>query len=868
MRLSSDGPLSGAPMAPHVGALRRAPKQERRGKEGEPAATGLIKKEEFTEAPVGAPVSKLEQQQPKKQQQQQQQKKQQQQQQQQQQRVKEEQQRFKDPRDPQGLLSIPGGPPRVRPPRGGGGLATSGRGPPGPLDKGPSSTGGPLPREQHTQTPRRSKRYETLLEVKNPMEVEGEEEFLSDSDEERNRIGNVPLWWYDKYKHIGYDIEGNKVEKTIDQSALGSLLQSEAADSWRYVKDIRNDRLVRLSDADLGLISRIRDRRYPDPHFSEGEYYIESDLEDRQGTPARKAQFLPSLHEQKKINRYIKLIREGRLQQQTEQKKGEEELRDLWGSSIFSYEGKHKQSLTAKAPKMQLPGHAESYNPPEEYLFTPEVNVREEAEWKAMPEESRPISFIPRKFSCLRRVPAYANLLLERYNRCLDLYLLVAAAADGNLVAAGSSDGCLRVFETLTGRLVSALLLQQQITAAAFHPRLPILAVAAAEQLLLIALDVPVFDGESLQHLTAAGAAAGKKKRSAAAAAAAAEASGGEETGGQGQLRRDLAAALDLLLVRTAANSELPDLLQTAEAETTNTTTTTSSSSSSSTPYVVEATVGSKLIGCWQQVSMRHAKAAAKAAAKEVDHQQQQQQQQQEQQQQEAHEPTLLLRGVKRAVFVMHEAPILRLKWQPKGNYLAAVCPGSSSPHHQLLIHNLKKQTSIRPFRKRGPGALRDVVFHPDKPWLVVAYTRGLRIYDLAAKQTSPGVPGSRQALVKKLLGADSATSVDVHQSGSHLIVGGENGKLYVFDIELSARVFKIFRSHAQAITQAVFHPALPLMATSSLDGTVQIYHFRTFEDLSQNALIVPVKTIQVCQDSKAAAAAAADRTGGCHLWR
>ncbi|OEH77620.1 hypothetical protein cyc_09318 [Cyclospora cayetanensis] len=41
------------------------------------------------------------------------------------------------------------------------------------------------------------------MSVPNVMEVEGEEELLSDDDEDRNRSGAVPLWWYDKYKHIG-----------------------------------------------------------------------------------------------------------------------------------------------------------------------------------------------------------------------------------------------------------------------------------------------------------------------------------------------------------------------------------------------------------------------------------------------------------------------------------------------------------------------------------------------------------------------------------------------------------------------------------------------------------------------------------------
>lgn len=44
-------------------------------------------------------------------------------------------------------------------------------------------------------------RFERLLEVPNPNE--GPDDLLSDDDEEDNRIGNVPLWWYEKYDHIG-----------------------------------------------------------------------------------------------------------------------------------------------------------------------------------------------------------------------------------------------------------------------------------------------------------------------------------------------------------------------------------------------------------------------------------------------------------------------------------------------------------------------------------------------------------------------------------------------------------------------------------------------------------------------------------------
>lgn len=53
------------------------------------------------------------------------------------------------------------------------------------------------------QTPRFSRRFERLMQVPNPMEGEGDEAFFSDDEEEPNRIGDVPLWWYEKYRHIG-----------------------------------------------------------------------------------------------------------------------------------------------------------------------------------------------------------------------------------------------------------------------------------------------------------------------------------------------------------------------------------------------------------------------------------------------------------------------------------------------------------------------------------------------------------------------------------------------------------------------------------------------------------------------------------------
>lgn len=72
-----------------------------------------------------------------------------------------------------------------------------------------------------------------------------------------------------------------------------------------------------------------------------------------------------------------------------------------------------------QAPKVKLPEHSESYNPSKEYL----MDKDEQKEWEEMDEEDRPLDYIPKKFDVLRKVPAYENLIREKFNRCLDLYL-------------------------------------------------------------------------------------------------------------------------------------------------------------------------------------------------------------------------------------------------------------------------------------------------------------------------------------------------------------------------------------------------------------------------------------------------------------
>ena len=71
------------------------------------------------------------------------------------------------------------------------------------------------------------------------------------------------------------------------------------------------------------------------------------------------------------------------------------------------------------APKLKLPTHAESYNPPAEYLFTED----EKREWQEADASDRKTDYIPQKFDSLRKVPGYSDFVQQRFERCLDLYL-------------------------------------------------------------------------------------------------------------------------------------------------------------------------------------------------------------------------------------------------------------------------------------------------------------------------------------------------------------------------------------------------------------------------------------------------------------
>lgn len=110
----------------------------------------------------------------------------------------------------------------------------------------------------------------------------------------------------------------------------------------------------------------------------------------------------------------VKAIREGRIIP-NKPSATKPTVYNIWNDSDIHT----PHAMYMPAPQLPPPKTSESYNPPEEYL----PNEQEKAEFEEAEKEDRKSDFLPQKYDSLRLVPGYANLVQEKFERCLDLYL-------------------------------------------------------------------------------------------------------------------------------------------------------------------------------------------------------------------------------------------------------------------------------------------------------------------------------------------------------------------------------------------------------------------------------------------------------------
>uniref|UniRef100_A0A667Y737 Ribosome biogenesis protein BOP1 n=1 Tax=Myripristis murdjan TaxID=586833 RepID=A0A667Y737_9TELE len=365
----------------------------------------------------------------------------------------------------------------------------------------------------------------------------GREEFcevLCAVQDIRNTVGNVPMEWYRDFPHLGYDLDGRKIYKPIrSQDELDHFLDKmENPDYWRTVHDKQTGSDITLSEEQVALVRRLQSGRFGDVDFNEYQPTVEYFSRDVMlhpvtNRPADKRSFIPSLIEKEKVSKLVHAIKMGWIKPRRVEDDSRGRYYDLWASEDSSILARHKMHLPA--PKIPLPGHQESYNPPPEFLF----NEEERALWEQQDAADRKLPFVPRKFSSLRSVPAFPRFVHERFERCLDLYLCprqrkmrvnvdpedlipklpkprdlqpfpttqslvyrghsglirsISVSPTGQWLASGSDDGSVRFWEVCSSRCLKTVQVGGAVRSVTWNPNTAVclLAVALDSRVLLL----------------------------------------------------------------------------------------------------------------------------------------------------------------------------------------------------------------------------------------------------------------------------------------------------------------------------------------------------------------------------------------------
>ena len=241
----------------------------------------------------------------------------------------------------------------------------------------------------------------------------------------------------------------------------------------------------------------------------------------------------------------VKAIREGRIVP-NKPAAGKPQYYAIWSDAD---QAQDDHAMYMPAPQLPPPKTSESYNPPEEYLPTD----AEKADFDATDKEDRKADFLPQKFDALRKVPGYRDLVQERFERCLDLYLAprarrvklnidpeslipklpsprelrpfptaqtvqyrhpgstrvraISVSSSGDFVASGSEDGVVRVWDLGNGRevwrwaLKSGAVQSVQWSPNRDHALLVALVAGKVVVLSPLALVPPTVAAQSLSHV-------------------------------------------------------------------------------------------------------------------------------------------------------------------------------------------------------------------------------------------------------------------------------------------------------------------------------------------------------------------------------
>lgn len=628
-------------------------------------------------------------------------------------------------------------------------------------------------------------------------DIEPEYDSDSSTEDAPNRIGNVPLEWYDDMPHIGYDVEGRKVLRPATGDELDKFLETvEDPSSWMRAQDKSTGKDVQLSSEELDIIRRLQNAEIPDgsydPYEPAVDWYTGKDKEMQMplsSRPEPKSRFVPSKWEHKKVMKIVRAIRQGRITPHGPAQSSRPQFYNVWSDTDQPL-ADHPMNMPA--PKMRPPGHAESYNPPPEYLF----DEQERKDWEAADPTDRRTSYMPAKYDALRKVPGYQNFVKERFERCLDLYLAprmrrqrldIENAHD--LLPKLPSPRELRPFPTVTSVLYEHPE-NVKVRSVSVDPR-GLWLVTGADDGCVRLWDLAIARCAATWDLHASSA---QKDRSPV-------------------FDVEWCVNKNLSLFAACTDGKVAIIVPPQ----TNGASTSSRGINWTSPSMAFATQG-------YQPAVATNKEEQNSPAKWI-------------------RPTDAERRQGIASIIQVRGVPKRVVWHARGDYFGTVTSSSQgtlsggSSSQAVLIHQLSKQRTQAPFAKASKGsAVQAILFHPLQPHFFVATQRTIRIYNLAT-----------QTLLKTLQsGVRWISSMHLHgPTGNHLLVSSYDRRVAWFDLELSTRPYKTLRYHERAVRAVEFHNRYPLFASVSDDGNAHILHATIYNDLVSSPLIVPLKVLR-----------------------
>ena len=149
---------------------------------------------------------------------------------------------------------------------------------------------------------------------------------LNNIQEAGNTIGNIPIKWYDKYDHIGYDLNGEKIMRPKSLDAIDKYIHSHdknerLVESWNVtsrwtIYDEKEGKEIHLTPRQISIIRNLQNHRYAEPGYNDETEYIPYFSGEVSVLPwsesLSKASFVPSRWERLKVNEIIRGIQEGR----------------------------------------------------------------------------------------------------------------------------------------------------------------------------------------------------------------------------------------------------------------------------------------------------------------------------------------------------------------------------------------------------------------------------------------------------------------------------------------------------------------------------------------------------------------------------